>query len=217
MKRVQQATSLGPRGQQLRRPSILLLGGVLAATLYLTRAQWLPAIGAFLVVSDPLVPADMILPLAGDLDRVSYAAALYRAGYAEDFLLTNLPLSTRTARAAHLERVLELATSNGVDPAHIVVVPEVARTTFSEAQNVRAALERRDTSSLLVVTSPWHTRRSRIALRTVFRDSPVKVSVIPVSGLRTHAYYAGWWRVRSTLKATVTEYLKLAAATVGIR
>jgi uncharacterized SAM-binding protein YcdF (DUF218 family) len=191
--------------------------------LYLTRALWLPAIGAFLIVSDPLTPAEVVLPLAGDLERVYYAAKLHQTGYAERVLLTNLPLETQPARDAHLRRVRAIATAAGVPETQLVVVPEIAWTTFSEAQNVRAELERLGVRSLLVVTSPWHTRRARMGLRKVFRGSGIRLSVRPVppDALPPGALHPyrprTWWHARSTRLTTLDEYLKLAAYAVGIR
>lgn len=191
--------------------------------LYLSRTLWLPSVGAFLVVADPLTPAEVVLPLAGDLERVYYAAQLYQAGYAERVLLTNLPLETQPARDAHLRRVRAIATAVGVPETQLVVVPEVAQTTFSEAQNVRAQLERLNVRSLLVVTSPWHTRRARMGLRKVFRGSSIRLSVQPVPPEALppgalHPYRARtWWHARSTRLTTIGEYLKLAAYVVGVR
>lgn len=208
----------------MRRRKVLWLGLLLGVALYLSRTLWLPPIGAFLVVADPLTPAEMVLPLAGDLERVTTAAKLYQAGYARRLLLTNLPLPTQAARDAHLHQARAIATAGGVDEADIAVVPEIARTTFEEAQNVQVELERLKIHSLVVVTSPWHTRRARLGLRAAFRGSSVQVSVQPLSALAQGApraaypaYSRSWWHGRSTRQATFSEYLKLAAYAVGIR
>jgi uncharacterized SAM-binding protein YcdF (DUF218 family) len=191
--------------------------------LYLSRTLWLPAIGGFLIVADPLTPAEVVLPLAGDLERIYYAAKLHQAGYAERVLLTNLPLDTQAARDAHLRRAHAIAASVGVPEARIRVVPGFAETTFEEARRVRAHLERLEVRSLLVVTSPWHTRRARMNLRAAFRGSGIRLSVQPVppDALppgELHPYRTRtWWRARSTRLTTLDEYLKLAAYAVGIR
>lgn len=218
-RRIRKTTRLGRLG--LGTLGVGVFVGLSA--LYLTRALWLPPIGAFLIVADPLTPAEVVLPLAGDLERVYYAAKLHQAGYAERVLLTNLPLETQTARDAHLRRVRAIATAVGVPEAQLVVVPEIALSTFEEAQNVRAELERLGARSLLVVTSPWHTRRARMGLRAAFQGSDIRLSVRPVppGALppgELHPYSARtWWRAPSTLVTTLEEYLKLAAFIVGVR
>ena len=54
---------------------------VIAITVILASRQlWLPLIGGFLVVADPLQPADALLPLAGGQERVVYAAKLFNQG-----------------------------------------------------------------------------------------------------------------------------------------
>lgn len=200
--------------------STVLLGLAVVTGLLLSRALWLPAIGAFLIYADPLVPAELVMPLAGDLERVTYAARLYQAGYARGLLLTNLPLATQAQRKAHLEHARALALSQGVAPNDIFVVPQFAWTTYGEARRIRETLERLPVQSLLVVTSPWHTRRSRLVFDAVFHDSRARVNILPIQGKSRRSlpgYVKSWWRERSTVSATASEYLKLIAFSIGIR
>ncbi len=201
-----------------RRAALTAVFGAALAffALYLGRSAWLPFFGTFLVVADPLTPAEAVLPLAGHLERVVYAADLYRGGYARQVLVTNLPLETAAARAAHLGQVRATLGAGGVPDERLTVIPGFALTTFGEARRVRAALEHRGVRSLLVVTSPWHTRRARLGLQDVFRGSGIRVSVQPAGGV-PGGVMAGWWRVRDTRRAVVSEYAKLAAYALGIR
>jgi uncharacterized SAM-binding protein YcdF (DUF218 family) len=202
------------------RKTAILIGLAVAMGLFLSRAQWLPAIGAFLVMEDPLVPADLVIPLAGDLERISYAAQLYKDGYAGGMLLTNLPLATQVQRNEHLEQVRTLAISQGVKLKDIVVIPQAAQTTFGEAQHIRRTLELLPVKTILVVTSPWHTRRSRLVFNAVFDDSSTSIHILPVEGSSNRSlpeYVASWWRERNTVNATASEYFKLFAFMLGIR
>ncbi len=187
--------------------------------LILSRGLWLPAIASFLVVSDGLARADYVVPLAGDLERVTSAARLYRNGYARKLLLTNLPLATPDERTAHLEQVRALALAQGVAPEDIIVVPRFAWSTYGEALRIRSTLARLQGPSLLVVTSPWHTRRSRLVFDALFHDGP-NIRVLPVEGTSSRSlpgYVQSWWQGRSTAGATASEYLKLLAYGLGIR
>ena len=66
--------------------ALLLLGVILSFRL------WLPFFGRWLVIADPLVPAQAIVPLAGGGERVNHAARLYKQGKAAWFVATNTPL-----------------------------------------------------------------------------------------------------------------------------
>ena len=63
--------------------------------------------------------------------------------------------------------------------------------------------------SLIVVTSPYHTRRARLIFDQVFADSQVIVSVRPALN---HWYQAkAWWRNSRGRDVTALEYTKIIA------
>lgn len=196
-----------------------------ALLLFLTRMLWLPLPGMYLVVADPLPesPAELVLPLAGDLERTFYAAALCRARRAEGVLLTNLPLATQIAQDHHLQQVRSILSGAGVPESLVSIVPEASKTTFEELERVREYLENTSINSLLVVTSPWHTRRARLNLRAAFRGSKIRVSISPVPqdaappNLRSSYDPQAWWQDADTFKIVTSEYLKLVAYVVGVR
>ena len=209
------------------RVRVIGVGAILGAALllFLTRMLWLPLLGTYLVVADPLPgePADLVLPLAGDLERVFYAAALYRDRRAEGVLITNLPLATQGAKDEHLQQVYTILSGAGVPEALVSTLPEVSETTFEELEKVRAYLESTEIDSLLVVTSPWHTRRARLNLRVAFRDSKIQASIAPLPSYAAapnlpRSYNPRtWWQNADTFKKVTSEYLKLAAYAIGVR
>lgn len=206
---------------------ILTIGVALAAALliFLTRMLWLPLLGTYLVVADPLPeePVELVLPLAGDLERVFYAAALYQDRRAEGVLITSLPLATQAAKDDHLQQVRIILSQAHIPATLVSTIPEASRTTFEELEKVRVYLENTGINSLLVVTSPWHTRRARLNLQTVFRDSKIQVSIAPVApsskapNLRNLYDPQRWWQNADTFKIVTSEYLKLAAYAIGVR
>ena len=175
----------------------------------------LPLAGGFLIVSDPLGPADAILPLAGGQERVIYAAELFDQGYAGWFIATDMPLNLPGVREPYSALVKREAGWRGVPAERVRVTPETVTTTTQEAQAVRRTVEAQGLGSLLVITSPYHTRRARLIFRDVFRDTGVSVAVRPVAG---HWYRAGsWWKTQDGLRETWTEYLKLGLYVMGYR
>ena len=189
---------------------------VIAAILVLASYQfWLPLIGGFLVVADPLEPADALIPLAGGQERVVYAANLFNQGCADWFITTDMPLNVPGIRESYSELVKREAIWQGVPEGRVLAAPGVAETTYEEAIAIRRLAHEQGWSSLIIVTDPWHTRRARMAFQDAFRGASIKVTVRPVNGSWYQA--DSWWKSRDGLRETWTEYLKLILYLVGYR
>lgn len=210
----------GRRRWHIHRPGrgcliAALVGLGLLACLVVGRALWLPAVGRFLIVSDPLQHADAIVPLAGERDRVVYAAELFGEGYATWFVATDMPHQVPGIEDSYAQLVRREAVWHGVPDERILTVSATAQTTYQEALAVRQLCQEHGWRTLLVVTSPYHTRRARLAFRDAFRDTGIAIIVHPVS----HHWYTPdtWWRSTDGLRDTWTELLKLVLHVVGYR
>ena len=71
-----------------------------------------------------------------------------------------------------------------------LVCDGTARSTADNAANVVAAAGALDARELVVVTSRWHRRRTRILFRAALRGRPVELSVEGADGPRPHAVVA---------------------------
>jgi uncharacterized SAM-binding protein YcdF (DUF218 family) len=80
---------------------------------------------------------------------------------------------------------------------------------------VRALAEEQGWQSLLVVTSPAHTRRSHMIFREVFTDTGISIIIRPVMDEIDES--EEWWQMKQKRKLVLNEYLKLGAFLVGIR
>jgi uncharacterized SAM-binding protein YcdF (DUF218 family) len=185
-------------------------------TLLLARSLWLPLIGGFLIVADPLAPADAVVPLGGgERDRVTQAVTLFRQGYVDWFIVTNTELDLPGIRDSWAALVRREATWRGVAEEQIVDAPGTVTTTYNEALAVRGLASARGWRSLIIATDPYHTRRARLIFRDVFRDTGVLVIVRPVDDA---PYRAGaWWHTEEGLRDTWTEFLKLVLYVAGYR
>jgi uncharacterized SAM-binding protein YcdF (DUF218 family) len=202
--------------------AVLLCLVIASSTLVLARGLWLPAIGHFLIVSDELVRADAVVALAGEEARQFAAASVYQAGVATVVLVTELPLGSEADRRSYVERARHRLIQHGVPPASIHVVPGVGTTTYAEVVNVRAFVEQRGLTSLVIVTSPWHTRRARMVASRAFAGSDVDVRVRPSEGSDHEAservYHPdAWWSDEYGRVITTSEWLKILGFMVGIR
>lgn len=175
---------------------------------------WMAA--CWLVVRAPPERADALLVLSGAADyreRAEWAARLFREGRAPKIVLTNDGLrggwsSAEQRNPFFYERAREELLRAGVPEESIEVWPEVVSSTFEEARQARRLAEQRGTRSLLVVTSPFHTRRALWTLRRVFRGSNIAV------GIDAPPEQAGacakWWLGASGWRSVGGEYAKLA-------
>ena len=150
----------------------LLTGISLAAVAFVNAGRWL-------VVADPLVPAEVILPLAGDRQRPAHAAELFLDHNAELFAITRLWIEPASVREWYVRDVARSVIERGVPEEAVVAIPGIGPTTYHEVANVRSYAESQGWSSLLAVTSSWHSRRARTITRRLFLDSEVTVSVRP--------------------------------------
>jgi uncharacterized SAM-binding protein YcdF (DUF218 family) len=188
--------------------------GLVAGLLLLVQYRlWLPEIGRYLIVADPLQKADVIVPLAGERSRVFYAADLYRDGLAPWFAITEMRVGNPNPEISYVQSVTGQTLDAGVPHARIAYAPGQAATTYEEAWNLRQMALARGWHSLIVVTSPFHTRRARLILHEVFRDTGISIIIRPVPA---HWYDpANWWTTAAGRQITLEEYLKLAAHAVG--
>lgn len=165
-------------------------------------------IGGLLIVADPLKKADAAVALSGDKgERIQEAARLYDQGYVRTLYLTNVDAVT-------VRNMESDANDLGFPYKKIFVTEAVVSNTVEEAKAVRKLAEKRQATSLIVITDPFHTLRTRIIFRDQFRGSGINVQVRPV---RDHWYRSNtWWKTAEGREYTWQEYVKIFLYQFGI-
>jgi uncharacterized SAM-binding protein YcdF (DUF218 family) len=170
----------------------------------------LQAAGTFLAVEDPLAPADVIIAISGDgPERVGTAVALLRAGYAPRLLLSGGP-GERSGSARELVRY---AAGFSVG-AERIIVDAAALSTVDNARGSAAAMRARGLRTAILVTSPYHMRRSAVIFRRYFGPMGLSVRAYPVQ--QSFFQTSGWWRRPQDRHLVIREYIKLLAFLAGI-
>ena len=208
-------TAQPPRSRKI----IKILGGFLvlaiglALLLWITRGAWLPLPGRWLVVADALEPAAAVVALAGSAERTLFAIELFNQGYAGYYVASDVPLNLPGLDVPYRDLVKEEAIAHGVPEERVVALPVTVETTVAEAQALRQLAEEQAWPSLLVVTDPYHTRRTRRILDDVFEDSGIRLTVRPVA----NSWYQpdSWWQSEPSIRETWTEYAKLGLYLAG--
>jgi|GEM_PF-251745 len=206
-----------PRPRRRRgRGVLIVLATLFVAGLltWLLRAQILTAAARFLSVRDPLRRADAIFVFGGDPDIRPFAAArLYRAGWAPRVLVPGM----ETGRLAALDLIptqTELfrgvLRKEGVPDGAVEVLemPGGTSSTTEDAEVLRAWARRTGARRIIAVTTTYHTRRARYALRRALHGMDVQVTMY---GAPTRGYTErDWWQAEGGLTTYVNEYIKLA-------
>jgi uncharacterized SAM-binding protein YcdF (DUF218 family) len=177
---------------------------------WLKHAQILRQLAGWWVVSDDLAHADAIVVLGGDLDvRPFAAAALYKRGFADKVLLSNV-LMGRAERLglipSHTELNRELLLKLGVPETAIMTVGKDNSNTFEEAEAVRAWSLQSGAKSVIVPTELFAARRTRWIFDRQLNRSGVAVIVRPFPPSEYRLW--DWWRNRHGLIDFNNEVLK---------
>jgi uncharacterized SAM-binding protein YcdF (DUF218 family) len=170
----------------------------------------LGVMGGILIIADPLRPTDAIAILSGggDLARLEEAARLNNEHYARWFILTETGMPILPGSDAHYSNVLKQeAILLGVQDENILFTKGTVSSTRDEAKAIKDILLGRQCSSVIVVTDPYHTFRTRLIFMREFQGSGIKLVVRPVQGHWYHSY--DWFFSRRGWQATLSEYIKL--------
>lgn len=157
----------------------------------------------WLVVDNKPVNADMIVVLGGDSgSRLRKGISLYEQDFAHQLLLVDEKANAWMHITNHLCKDCVLDDKN-------VVILTGSTSTFTDASIVKAYCLEHGIKSLLVVTTPYHTRRVSLTFSNEFKQSNVSFTVIS-SGDYNFLLSPGnhWWSDQATLETVWLEMIK---------
>ena len=187
---------------------------VFCFVLYAARRPLLRLAGESWVVEDPLQQSDALLLLGDDnffADRATRASELYRQKLAPVIVASGRHLRPTAGIAELMEHDL---IERGVPKDRIIRFPHDADSTREEAQALRALVTEKNWRSVIVVTSNYHTRRTRYIFQRIFPES---VSVRVASARDGEFDPEHWWENRKSLKEFIRELAALVVATWELR
>lgn len=186
-------------------------------------AAW---VGARLLITEaPLAKADVIVVLGGSAnykERAREAARLVLEGRAPLILLTNDnqrgPWSSVEQRNLYFyERTLEELHNAGAPDKSVDVLMNEVGSTHEEAELIKQYATENGLRSVLIVTSPYHSRRALWTFSRVFRDTGIQVGLMPVSPGIGSPRPATWWLTARGWRLVPTEYVKMIYYVVKYR
>ncbi|MBE0685760.1 MAG: YdcF family protein [Anaerolineaceae bacterium] len=164
--------------------------------------------GAYLIVGDRVKPVDAIVVLSGDEgERVEEAIKWYEKGYGKYFVVTKTHTEDIGEGRTYSEMLMRIAIDAGVPADSILVTEGESSSTIEEAMAVKVVANQRNIYSILVITAPYHTRRTQIIFNREFKETEIKVLVHPVED----SWYKPltWYLSSLGWRQTLAEYASL--------
>lgn len=199
-----------PRGLGLHRKGGFLLWSLLAALALavLLHSFWLTALAEFLVVSTPLEPADVVVVLGGGgTPRVDRGIELYRQGFSrsQKVVITGGSLENDLfAEGSWAALGAKYALSKGV-PAEDLLLATWTESTYEDARAVEALMRERGFTSAILVSDPFHMRRTMWVMGKAMPGFHLMASPAQSPLLKVDQ----WWTRERELLFVIQEYIKL--------
>lgn len=186
--------------------------GVLSVMLVALHRPILTGLGKFLVVRDELTKADALIILAGDHERIPEAVKLHRQGWAEFMIMTGGKYYPHQKPLAILMKMQAITYGT---PHSKILVEDQSNHTFEHPIYTKMIMEKYNFKSAIVVSSPYHMRRTTMLFERYFKGSDIDLIYHPVE----NSWYRAddWWLNPVAVKSVAIEYVKLIVNACGGR
>jgi uncharacterized SAM-binding protein YcdF (DUF218 family) len=175
---------------RLRRYGWFILIGAL-----LTMGLMFHEAGNWLVVRQQPIKSDVIIVLSGGEGRLEEGISLFEAGYGKYLMLSNFNEWTR-GRSRSVMNV----------PVSAIIVEDKAYSTYTNALYTKELMQRYSFKSAIVVTSDFHSRRSKLIFDRVYRNTDITLHYTTAE--TRHFQPDRWWDNKHSRRTTYREYLK---------
>lgn len=161
--------------------------------------------GRLLVVNESIKKCDAIVVLSGDKgERTEYGVKLLKEGYANYLVLSGGVVYNKQTMADLMKKhAVEL----GVKETQ-VLLEEKSDSTFENAKFSKKLLDKYDIKSAIIVTSDYHSLRSKLVFKKAFNKS--NINLIFQSCKDRNFSPEHWWSSSKSIMCTITEYIKIA-------
>lgn len=195
---------------------IFFLVVILYALLSYFHTPILTHLGKYLIVSHSPAKSDLIVCLSGgNVERGLAAADAYNQGFAEQIFIAKevLPDGYRLLREKglnypdSLDLFLMIVEGLGVPRSAVLTSELPVESTLEEAEVIKKFVTEKGLGSFMIITSPTHTRRAWLTFRKFFKESDVRILMVPSRYSEFNP--EDWWKKRKYVREVIIEYQKL--------
>jgi len=182
---------------------VLIMLLVVAGVAYFGHSFILGKTGRYIYEKDDLKPADVIVVLAGEEEeRVEYGVKLFKEGWARKnrIIMTGGPVVGRHTCAGLMK---EQAEDLGV-PGKFILLADRSRSTEEDAKYTGEILKKNGYKSLILVTSPYHSKRASVIFRKMLPD----VRTISAPSEKSWLNFYDWWKRTRDRDMVLNEWSK---------
>ncbi|MGD2124594.1 MAG: YdcF family protein [Desulfobacteraceae bacterium] len=209
-----------PEGTKWRKPNFLKWVFFLVVIVYVLLSYYhapiLTRLGRFLIVEHPPQKSDLIVCLAGqNIERGLAAADSFEKGLAPRIFVAReeIPDGYELLKQKGLQYpesrdlLVNALKGLGVPESAILVGDVPVKNTVEEAVQVRDLVKKKNYRSIILITSPTHSRRAWLIFRKVFGKKETRVLVLPTP--YSNFKPEDWWKKGRYVREVILEYEKL--------
>lgn len=160
-------------------------------------------VGWYLSPQDILKKVDIIVVVSGgdNIARIEKGVQLYKEAWAPVLMYSGAAAEGDVSNA---EAMRNISVKMGV-PKEDIIIEEKSKTTLENADFSSKILKEKDIKSLILVTSPYHQRRTY----ELFKKELPEVEIINQSALDENWRKKGWWESNIGRFLTIGELGKI--------
>lgn len=169
--------------------------------------------------NDAPMVAEAAIVLSGPPTRSLYAADLYKAGFVRDIYITRpiregfaVMLDDMGIDFPRTEKMnSDVLLKKGVAPDHIHIVGNAMVSTADEA-DLASEIFKGEACKLLVISSPYHVKRSQLIFGDVMKNCQIRVLATPYED-----FPKKWWTNQNSAEQVILESAKIIFYKLGGR
>jgi len=179
-------------------------------------APILTRLGEYLIVKHSPQESDLIVCLVGaNVERGLATADAFQKGLAPQIFMAreesvdgyDLLRERGIDYPGDVDLMVMLLEQLGISRSVFLTSDRTVDSTIDEAEYIRDLVIEKGYKSLILVTSPTHSRRAWLTFKKVFKESGVKIISLPSSYSKFNP--ENWWEQRKYVREVIIEYQKL--------
>ena len=177
----------------------------------------------YLTWNDPIQSVDLIVVMAGKMERKQYGIELYKAGVAPRLLLSVGRFEVSKLRKIDIggiDELVALRDKTPPDERHFFLTidasgirienPRLSRwSTYGEALALRQQSEKERAHLVMIVSSDIHLRRVRLTFASVFPEESTEFVYCATPFYLGSLRRSEWWKTRDNRHFVLKEMMKL--------